>query len=82
MSYFWNQGDHIGVDGLMFATCGIAKADNLNRFFFLENNVLTAIAHHFNPLCPHHQGGGLRAASGKKNQGDKAFHYRSLAAQG
>ena len=77
-----NQFDHVFADALVFTASGIAEADDFHRFFLLEYNVLAAISGGFNPFRPHHQRGRLRAASGEEDEGDEAFHARSLAGFG
>ena len=79
---FWDQLDHIFPNALMFTTSGIAEADDFDRLFLFENNVLAAAPGGINPFGPKHLRGGLRAASGEEDQEDEAFHYPNLAGFG
>ena len=79
---FGDQLDHIFPNALMFTASGIAEADDLDRLFLFEKNVLAVVSGGINPFRPKHLRGGLRTAGGEEYQGDEAFHAGSLAGFG
>lgn len=62
----------------MLAGAGPAEADDLDRFFLFENNVLAAIAGDVKPLRAEHQRRRLRTAGGEDQEEEDYFHPRRM----
>lgn len=66
----------------MFTMPGIAKADDLDPFTLLVNNILPARAGHIGTLGTEEFGRRLGPAGRKEYQWDKPFHAASMGQLG